>query len=223
MADTIRSQSSSIDIDFSKILRALEQRTVRPVGADKEISFDARVVSATHRDLSARIADKTFREDLYYRLNVLEIRLPPLRSRGTDVLLLAQELLERIAKRTGRSVTGFDETCARCLVDYAWPGNVRELANVMERAVALARSETLGVADLPDKVARADRAHVLAASRDPDELVTLEEMERRYVLEVLGACGGHRARAAEVLGIDRKTLYARLKQYGVSGSEPAGT
>jgi two-component system response regulator HydG len=197
----------------AKMLRALQEKAVRPIGGDREVPFDARIVSATHRDIEARIGEGLFREDLYYRLNVLEIRVPPLRSRGADILLLAHDFVERFAARTERPIRGIDPACAKCLLEYSWPGNVRELANVIERAVVLAQHDAITVSDLPDKLSRVDRADVITASSDPDELVTLEEIERRYVLKVLSACGGHRGRASEVLAIDRKTLYSKLKQY----------
>jgi DNA-binding NtrC family response regulator len=204
----------------AKLLRALQERKVRPVGSDKEIAFDAHLISATHRELESRVESGKFREDLYYRLNVLTIRLPPLRERGSDVLLLAHEHLRRVAERTGKPVKGIAAAAARKLVAYAWPGNVRELGNAMERAVALAEYDEITVADLPEKIQAVTPSHVIVAGDDPSELATLEEVERRYILRVIESVGGNRTHAAEILGVDRKTLYTKLKAYGWRPSDP---
>jgi two-component system, NtrC family, response regulator AtoC len=197
----------------AKLLRALQDRKIRPVGSDKEVVYDARIISATHRDLDARVEVGQFREDLYYRLNVLQLELPPLRARGSDVLVLANAYLEQIVQRTGKCVTSIAAEAARKMMSYAWPGNARELANVMERAVALAEYDEITVADLPDKIQAFRSSDVLVAGHDPSELVTLEEVERRYILRVMEAVGGNRTRAAEILQVDRKTLYTKLKNY----------
>jgi two-component system, NtrC family, response regulator AtoC len=197
----------------AKLLRALQDHKVRPVGSDKENTFDARILSATHRDLDSRVESGLFREDLYYRLNVLQLDLPPLRARGSDVLVLANAQLLKIAARTGKQVRSFAPEAARQLMNYAWPGNVRELANVLERAVALAEYDEVTVADLPEKIQAFRSSDVLVAGHDPSELVTLEEVERRYILRVMEAVGGNRTRASEILKVDRKTLYTKLKNY----------
>jgi len=199
----------------AKLLRALQERTLRPVGGDQEVPFDVRLVSATNRDLESAIASGRFRDDLYYRLNVVQVSLPPLRSRASDVLLLAQHFLGRFAQSAEKAVTGIAPECAERLLDYSWPGNVRELANAIERAVALTQYQKITVADLPEKVRTFKRSHVIVAAEDPAELVSMEEVERRYVLRVLEAVGGNKTQAARVLGFDRKTLYAKLKSYGV--------
>ncbi len=196
-----------------KLLRALQERVVRPVGGDVEVPVNVRVVAATNRDLETAIEEHRFREDLYYRLNVINLPLPPLRSRGGDVLLLAQHFIDRFAARAERTVRGLTPEAAARLMDYAWPGNVRELQNAMERAVALARYEQVTVDDLPEKVRKYQRSHVLVASDDPRELVPLEEVERRYILRVLEAVGGNKTLAADTLGLDRKTLYRKLERY----------
>jgi two-component system response regulator HydG len=197
----------------AKLLRALQDRRIRPVGSDKEIAFDARILSATHRDLDSRVESGQFREDLYYRLNVLQLDLPPLRARGSDVLVLANAQLLKVAARTGKQVRSFAPEAARQLMNYAWPGNVRELTNVIERAVALAEYDEVTVADLPEKIQAFRSSDVLVAGHDPSELVTLEEVERRYILRVMEAVGGNRTRASEILKVDRKTLYTKLKNY----------
>ncbi|UJR83441.1 Hypothetical protein I5071_55090 [Sandaracinus amylolyticus] len=204
----------------AKLLRALQEHTVRPVGSDREVAFDARIVSATHRDLESRVADGEFRDDLYYRLNVLQVRLPALRERGSDVLLIANHALKRIAQRSGKPVRGIAPEAARKLLAYDWPGNVRELMNAMERAVALAEYDDVTVADLPEKIQAFTRSHVLVAADDPNELLPLDEIERRYILRVIEAVGGNRTRAAEILKVDRKTLYTKLKSYGWRPSDP---
>ncbi len=199
-----------------KLLRALQERRVRPVGSDSEVPVDVRLVAATHRDLEVAIEEGHFREDLYYRLNVIHLSLPPLRARGTDVLLLAEHFLRHYAERAGRTLSGFTREATERLLGYSWPGNVRELQNCVGRAVVLARSEHLGVEDLPEKLRTAAASQVVvAASDDPSELVTLEEVERRYILRVMEAVGRNKSHAAQVLGLDRKTLYRKLEQYRI--------
>ncbi|HET7543274.1 MAG TPA: sigma-54 dependent transcriptional regulator [Polyangiaceae bacterium] len=197
-----------------KLLRALQERTVRPVGGDTETPIDVRVVAASNRDLETAIEERKFREDLYYRINVIHVELPPLRARGADVILLATHYLQHFATQSGKDVRSLDAEAAEKLSAYAWPGNVRELANCMERAVALTRNESIGVADLPEKIRSYRTSHVLVAATDPTELVPMEEVEKRYILRVLEAVGGNKTLAAQVLGLDRKTLYRKLDRYG---------
>ena len=197
----------------AKLLRALEARSVRPVGGHQEVPFDVRLVTATHRDLVTRIEEGAFREDLYYRINVVEVTMPPLRARGTDVLLLAQSFLEQFARQHGKAVLRLSSPVAERLLAYTWPGNIRELRNCMERAVALARFEEVIVEDLPVQVRDYRPTHVLIASNDPSELVPLAEVERRYVERVMEAVGGNKRQAAHVLGLDRATLYRKLERW----------
>jgi DNA-binding NtrC family response regulator len=199
-----------------KLLRALQERKVRPVGGDVEIAFDARIVAATNRDLETAALEHRFREDLYYRINVIHIALPPLRARGPDVLLLAQHFVVQYASTFAKQVKGLSKPAAEKLTAYAWPGNVRELQNCIERAVALTRFEELLVEDLPDKVQTYKRSQVVLDSGDPSELVSIDELERRYILRVLEALNGNKSLAAQTLGLDRKTLYRKLQQYGAS-------
>jgi two-component system response regulator HydG len=194
-----------------KLLRVLQDHRVRPVGGDEEIPFQARVLTATNRDLEREVADKRFREDLFYRINVVEIPVPPLRARGNDILVLAQYFLDQIAKRIKKPVQGISPPAARLLVSYDWPGNVRELENCMERAVALCRLDEVTVDDLPDKLQQHEKQKVVISTASPSELITLDEMERRYVRQVLGAVGGNKTHAARILGIDRRSLYRRLE------------
>jgi two-component system, NtrC family, response regulator AtoC len=197
-----------------KLLRALQERTVRPVGGDTETPIDVRVVAASNRDLETAIEERKFREDLYYRINVIHVELPPLRARGADVILLANHYLEHFALQSQKDVHSLSPEAAEKLSAYAWPGNVRELANCMERAVALTRNESIGIADLPEKIRTYRTSHVLVAATDPSELVPMEEVEKRYILRVLEAVGGNKTLAAQVLGLDRKTLYRKLDRYG---------
>jgi two-component system response regulator HydG len=206
-----------------KLLRALQERSVRPVGSDSEVAADVRVIAATNRDLEAAVDEGRFRRDLFYRLEVLHVAMPPLRSRGRDVLLLAQHFVQRFAERSGKHVVGFSAPVAERLLAYTWPGNVRELMNCMERSVALTSYEQLVVDDLPERVRSFREEHVLVTGSDPAELVPLEEVERRYVLRVLDASGGNKTIAARVLGLDRKTLHRKLERWGQGsqGGEPA--
>ena len=200
-----------------KLLRALEGRTVRPVGSETEIPFDVRLITATNRDLETAVEEKRFREDLYFRINVIQINLPPLRSRGTDVLLLAQHYLEEFAASSSKKIVGLSESAAQKLLDYNWPGNVRELRNAIERAVVLTRFERIAVDDLPDKIRNYRGNHLELAGDNPSELFTMEEIERRYIRHVLKVTGGNRTQTAHILGLDRKTLYRKLKQMGEEG------
>lgn len=195
-----------------KLLRTLEERVLRPVGSDKELPFDVRVICATNRDLESAVSDGKFREDLFYRINVIGLHLPPLRSRGTDVLRLAEHFLKQFSTAENKHVTDLAEGVAEKLLQYHWPGNIRELRNVMERAVALTRHDKITVADLPEKITNYQSNQILIDGLDPEELVSLEELERRYITHVLEATGGNQSQAARILGLDRKTIYRKLKQ-----------
>jgi two-component system response regulator HydG len=197
-----------------KLLRALQERKVRPVGGSSEVPFNARIVAATNRDLETEVYEKRFREDLYYRINVVRVEVPPLRERGGDILLLAQSFVDRFAARGNKEVKGIATPAAERLLAYDWPGNVRELENCMERAVALTRFEQIVVEDLPEKIRDYKADRLVFAADDPSELVSLDELERRYVLRVLALVAGNKSRAAEILGFDRRTLYRKLDRYG---------
>ena len=198
-----------------KLLRVLQERAVRPVGSDQEFPIDVRVLAATHRDLEAMVEERNFREDLYYRLNVVSVEMPPLRARGNDVLTLAQHYLAEAAQRSGKSVRGISSDAAGRLLSYPWPGNVRELVNCMERAVALTRFESITVEDLPAKIRDHKRTQVVVVAENEEELVSMDEVEHRYIAKVMEAVGGNKTRAAEVLGFDRKRLYRKLEKYGL--------
>jgi two-component system response regulator HydG len=197
-----------------KLLRALDEKSVRPVGGNVAVPFHARLIAATNRNLEAAVEERTFREDLYYRIQVVHIEVPPLRTRGGDVLELAQHFLLLSAGRQKKSVRGLSSAVAERFLTYTWPGNVRELLNCIERAVALTRFEEITVDDLPERI-RAYRRTPLVLAADADELVTLDELERRYVTRVLEAVGGNKSSAARVLGLDRTTLYRMLDRFGL--------
>jgi DNA-binding NtrC family response regulator len=199
-----------------KLLRALELRKVRPLGSDHEVPFDARIVSATSRDLETEVAEHRFREDLYYRINVIRVHLPPLRARGHDILLLAEHFVTTFAAQFRKPVSGIANQAAEKLLAYSWPGNVRELKNCMERAVALTQSEHIELADLPVHICEFQSGTFVLPLENPRELLPMEEVERRYVLQVLDAVGGSRTEASAALGFDRRTLYRKLKTYGVA-------
>jgi DNA-binding NtrC family response regulator len=198
----------------AKLLRALQTRKVRPVGGNDEVPFDVRLIVATNRDLDSAVDEGRFREDLFFRVNVIQVEMPALRVRGGDILLIAQHFIERYAAQAEKRVVGLAPECAERLLAYVWPGNVRELENCIERAIALTRGETIGIGDLPEKIRGFRRSHVLVSSDDPSELPPLEEVERRYILRVMEAVGGNKTLAARVLGMGRKTLYRKLEQYG---------
>ncbi len=198
----------------AKLLRALQERRVRPVGSDEEIAFDARIVAATHRDLETEVAEKRFREDLFYRINVVRIDVPPLRARGNDVLLLAQQFLARFALQSGRDVHGMSAAVAKKLLAFPWPGNVRQLQNCMERAVALARGSEIAIEDLPDNVLAHNPSKLDLVGVDTTGTTvgtpTMDEIERRYIRQVLHDVAGNKTLAAQLLGFDRRTLYRKL-------------
>ncbi len=197
-----------------KLLRALEERAVRPVGSNVSVPFRARLIAATNRNLESAVEERTFREDLYYRIHVVHIEVPPLRARTSDILELAQHFLRIASERQKKPVSGLSPAVAERFLTYTWPGNVRELLNCVERAVALARFDEIKVEDLPQRIQGYKQTPLVVAA-DADELVTIEELERRYVGRVLDAVGGNKSSAARVLGIDRTTLYRMLDRFGL--------
>lgn len=188
----------------AKILRVLEERQVRPLGATRTMSIDVRVVAATHNDLRKAVAEGRFREDLFYRLAVIEISIPPLRDRPEDIMPLAEHFLKKASQRAGLRIQGFSAAAARLLMAHQWPGNVRELENAVERAVALANSEWISPDDLPVAVQKPKAPDIFAGAAE--RMMTLEEVERAYVEHVLERYGGNKVRAAAALGISRRTI-----------------
>ena len=202
-----------------KLLRVLQERKVRAVGGDTETEVRARIVTATNRHLEHEVEAKRFRQDLYYRINVVPIAVPPLRERTSDILQLAQHFLQRCGSRIGKSVCGFSTTAARRLMDYDWPGNIRELENCIERAVALCRLDEITINDLPPKLLTEAPSQLVIPTSSLDELTTIDELSQRYVRQVLAAVHGNKTQAARILGIDRRSLYRRLAE----GKAAAGT
>ena len=197
-----------------KLLRVLQEKKVRPLGSQREVAFDTRIIAATNRDLETEVEAGRFREDLYYRLNVIQIHVPPLRARGNDVLLLAQHFLEKSAARLGKPVKAISAEAAQKLVDYDWPGNVRQLENSIERAITLTRFDHITVDDLPERVRKFDASPAHVIDLELEHMLTLEQLERRYIERVLKASAGNKTQAARVLGVDRRTLYRKLERYG---------
>jgi DNA-binding NtrC family response regulator len=193
-----------------KLLRVLQEREIRPLGSDRPRKVDVRILAATNKNLQEEVDQGGFREDLFYRLNVISIRVPPLRERPDDILPLGEYFLQKYGRKMGLPSLHIDPSAAHLLLQYRWPGNVRELENVIQRAVALANGDTLRPEDLPEPV-RGDRD----VEPFPMEAgSTLESVEKRYILHVLEQQGGNRGRSAEVLGIGRNTLWRKLKAYG---------
>jgi DNA-binding NtrC family response regulator len=206
----------------AKLLRVLQEKEIRPLGAARSERIDVRVLAATNRELGARLKDGSFRQDLYYRLNVIQLQLPALRHRTEDILPLAEHFLVQSATRAGKEIRGLHEGAKKALLAHSWPGNVRELENVIERAVALAETGTVTLEDLPPvlrerKVAAHDPV-AMALARG----LSLDELERDYIQRVLAAEGGNKTRAAQRLGLDRKTLYRKLEEYAAE-EEPTPT
>jgi DNA-binding NtrC family response regulator len=193
----------------AKLLRALQERSVRPLGGAREIPFTARIVAATNRQLEDEVAAKRFREDLYYRVNVVTIEVPPLRARPEDVLPLAHHFLRRLKKRRAEPLR-LGQAVAERLVAYSWPGNVRELENCIERAVAFARFDELTVDDLPSELKGGSSVDGHDPSHEGSSTSSLELVEQNYIQKVLEAAGGNRSAAARILGFDRRTLARKL-------------
>jgi DNA-binding NtrC family response regulator len=200
-----------------KLLRVLQEGEVRPVGASRLVKVDVRVVAATNVDLETEVSQQHFRQDLFYRLSVIVIRVPALRERREDVPLLIETFLRNACSRAGRRVELTRDAIA-ALTNYRWPGNVRELENTIERLVVLSRGSSVDLADLPFKPPTGPELE----ERLFVDLPSLDEIERRYLLHVIEQVGGNRTRAAEVLGIDRRTLYRMAERFGIALSEEKG-
>jgi DNA-binding NtrC family response regulator len=196
-----------------KLLRALQHREVIPVGSTDAVPIDTRVLAATNRDLDEEIRAGNFRSDLYYRLNVISLHLPPLRQRQDDIPLLAEHFLNRIAAGRDEAPKRLSDAAREALSEYTWPGNVRELENALERSIILTPGEVIDVDALPERVTER-RTEPLVSTRTPPN-PTLEAVERAYIMWVLQSESGNKSRAAEVLGIDPSTLYRKLSRYGV--------
>ena len=194
-----------------KLLRVLQEKEFERVGGEKPIQVDVRIVCATNRDLLKEIEKGNFREDLYYRLNVVHLNVPPLRERKDDIPLLMTTFLSQFNKENEKGLEGFSNGAKKALLSYEWPGNIRELRNCIESAVVLSRSSVIEVEDLPPSVRLADRSSQLSL----DVGITLAEAEKHLIMSTLVMCGGNKTRAAEVLGIGRKTLHRKLQEYQI--------
>ncbi len=194
-----------------KILRVLQERKFERVGGEETVETDVRIIAATNRDLKKEIAEGRFREDLYYRLNVVNIHVPPLRERRDDIPLLAMAFLKEFAGEDGKEVEGFDPKARQALYAYSWPGNVRELRNCVESAVVMARGPLITVDDLPPTLRASGESRDIRIPLGS----SLEEAERILIRETLAAQGGNKSRTAELLGIGRKTLYQKIEEYGI--------
>lgn len=193
-----------------KLLRVIQERELMRVGGLRPVSLDIRVIAATSRDLKTAVTEGTFRQDFYFRLNVVNINLPSLADRKEDIALLAYHFLAKFQRRTGKTVEAIASDALNILINYAYPGNVRELENIMERALALCDGHTIRTRDLPEDLERVD-LHIF--ERPDSHLMTLEELERDYIIHVLHLSGGVKGDAARVLGIDRASLWRRMKKY----------
>ena len=195
----------------AKLLRAIQEKEVRRVGATKSNPVDVRIIAATNLNLAEETKNKRFREDLYYRLNVIELKLPPLRERREDIPLLVLAFLKKCAASRRKSVQGISESALAILMDYAWPGNVRELENVIERAVTLMHEDRIRPEDLPFTI-RGSRGDRRIMDEAADRTLPLHEMEMEYIRKIMEKTGGNKYQAAQILGIDRKTLYRKLSE-----------
>ena len=196
-----------------KLLRVIQEREVLRVGGNEAIPVNVRIIAATNRDLLQETASGTFREDLYYRLNVVSLALPPLRERQDDIPLLAQHFMTKFAEKNSKPVKGFTPGAMNRLVRYAWPGNVRELENVVERAIMLLMGEHISERELPERLLTTPQVESIADAFSMDTL-TLEDVEHVVIRETLKRFDGNKTEAAKVLGITRKTLHAKLQKYG---------
>ena len=216
--DEIGDMSPNLQV---KLLRVLQERTFEPVGSSKPIQVDVRVVAATHQDLELAIREKRFREDLYYRLNVIPIEVPPLRARREDIPELARHFLERINKEKRKRVEGFTDEAIAGLVAHEWPGNVRELENLVERLIIFRGEGLIGSEDLPASIGRASSSELLSgapalppAGLDFNHVV--DRFESELIRQALDRTGGNKQQAAQLLGLNRTTLYEKMKKKGLS-------
>jgi transcriptional regulator with PAS, ATPase and Fis domain len=199
----------------AKLLRAIEEKEVRPLGANKNEKVDARLISATNQDLEQRVQQGSFRQDLYYRLNVIRIELPPLRERTEDIPILADHFLRKFAAQARRTVTGIDHDALRALMSHRWPGNVRELEHTIERAVLMGKKATIGIDDLPQPIVAANHNDA-PLERALAKGYTLHQLEKEYIKRVMEDAKGNKTEAARILGVDRTTLYRKLEEYKFS-------
>ena len=200
----------------AKLLRALQQGEVQRVGSDTQLTVDVRVLAATNRDLRQEVAEKRFREDLFFRLNVIGVEVPPLRARGEDIPLLAAHFLEGFASRNRKVIRGFSPQALDTMLRYSWPGNVRELENAVERAVMLCHGDLITERELPSMLSSAVQEATRPAEPDASLAgLPLDAVERRAIEETLRQAGDNKSEAARRLGITRATLHNKLRKYGL--------
>jgi transcriptional regulator with PAS, ATPase and Fis domain len=199
----------------AKILRALQEREVERVGGSRTIKIDVRVIAATNRDLKKAVEEGTFREDLYYRLNVVPITLPDLKDRPEDIPLLANHFVQKFGQESNSGIREISKEAMAILISHTWPGNVRELENVIERAATLGRGPAVQPSDLPPHLAGGTNPLERALAKE----ATLEDLEKDYIAMILRRTKGHQIRAASILGIDRRTLYRKIRRYGLRVNE----
>lgn len=204
----------------AKLLRVLQDKEVRRVGATQQVKVDVRVIAASNLDLAEEVKQRRFRDDLFYRLDVLQIQVPPLRERRDDILLLAHHFLRKYQQETAKTIKGISESALALFLEYSWPGNVRELENAIERAVILACGDQITLDDLPPTLT-GSRGDYSTSEKALERLLSLEELERQYITRILEQTGGNKYKAAQILGIDRKTLYRKLTQSkGQTSAQP---
>jgi DNA-binding NtrC family response regulator len=201
-----------------KLLRVLGERTIQRVGGNQTVSVDVRVVAATNKHLESQVAEGKFREDLFFRLNVVLISLPPLRERVEDIPVMAATFIKEFAKQNNKKVTGLTSDAQQALLTYNWPGNVRELRTAMEYGVTLTRGERIGLKELPERILRATPT-LSPTSLSTQTDLNLEKMEKLFIEQALRVCHGNRTEAALKLGISRRTLHRKLKEYQIEEKE----
>jgi DNA-binding NtrC family response regulator len=194
----------------AKLLRVIEEREVRPLGDTNSYPIDVRIISTSNRDIVSSIQQGRFREDLYYRLKVIDIEMPPLRERKEDISLLIQHFITKFSNEFKKNISGVSEDALKLLLNYSWPGNVRELENVIQRAITLSQHEIILVEDLPTQMVQEKDEDLI--EKGVREKYTVDQLEKEYIKKVLIEVGGNKSKAAELLGLDRKTLYRKLQE-----------
>jgi len=198
----------------SKVLRVIQEKTVERLGSNVRRNADARIIAATNKDLESMIKEKAFREDLYYRLNVITLHLPPLRERKDDILMFANEFLRSFAAKYDKNAGELSEGALNALTAYAWPGNIRELQNLMESLVILSRNRIITENDIPVQIRPMKTRHK-ETTLPPSDEHDLKSLEKKAILAALLESGGNKAKAAEILGISRRTLYNKIDRYDI--------
>lgn len=199
----------------SKLLRVLEEQRFRPLGSSQNVKVNVRIISATSRDLKEDIRKGNFREDLFHRINAVEIKLPPLRQRKEDIPLFFRYFLEKFNRKLKKNVMGFSQRAQKSLLNYSWPGNVRELENTIERAIMFCQENFIDLKDLPESFRSYLKDNGFSVYSPGSNLLTLEELEKKHILSVLNKTGNNKQKAAKILGLSRQALYRKLNKYGI--------